>query len=340
MSKKKIALITSLKTKTLKMRFSCFLNVLYYAFLSLIFLLTNNKIKFYKFSKKLNEVVTYKTPKNYGHGAVSASMIRGLRDLNIPFTINDIIKDTETVILLATTEDEIKELAEIKKLGKIKKIVTTPACSLDTKFVFQLPAYECVDIALIASEYVKNIYKKELNNPSQEIMNKVVPWPSGVEVDEKICDKKFSKSCICYFKRTPINEKLVKMVEAKGIKVHCLEYYKYRFEDYMNILKKVDFVIFNQNYIETQGLAMAEAWAKNRPTFINYDENEFGGITSPYLTSQTGLFYKNFEELSQILDEYVEQQQTFLDKFSPQKWTIENMSDKSTVQELLKILGI
>ena len=78
----------------------------------------------------------------------------------------------------------------------------------------------------------------------------------------------------------------------------------------------------------------------NSDFFINYDENEFGGITSPYLTSQTGLFYKDFDELSKILDEYIEQQQVFLEKFTPQKWTIENMSDKSTVQELLKLLGI
>ena len=340
MAKKKIALVSSLKTKTFKIRFKCFINIIFYSILSLLFLLINNKIKFQKFSKKLSEVLTYKTPKNYGHGAVSGSMIRGLKNLNIPFTINDINKDTEIVILLATTPEELEELSKLKKLGKIKKIVTTPVCSTDSKFVFQLPVHECVDIAFIASDYVKNIYKKELNNPSLDVMNKVVPWPSGVQVEEKIHENKFSKSCICYFKRTPVNEELVKMLESKGIKVHCFEYYKYRFEDYMNILKKVDFVIFNQNYIETQGLAMAEDWAKNRPTFINYDKNEFGGITAPYLTPQTGLFYLDLNGLEKIVDEYIELQQTFLDKYTPQKWTIENMSDKSTVKELLKLLGI
>lgn len=339
MSKKKYALVTSLKTKTYKMRFRCFINIIYYSVLSLFFLITGNMVNFFKFSKKLNEVLTYRTPKNYGHGAVSASMVRGFRELNIPFTINEITKDTEIVIILATTPEELEELSMLKKAGKIKKIVTTPACSLSQQFVFELPTYDCVDMAFIASDFVKKVYQKNLNNPSEEVMKKIIPWPSGVQVSENIHKKPISKSCICYYKHLPINDELTKLVEDKGIKVYNIEYYKYRFEEYMKLLQKVDFVIYYQNYIETQGLAMAEAWAKNCPTFILYNENEYGGVTAPYLTNSTGAFYKDFSELENILDEYLSNPELFLSKFYPQEWCLNNMSDKSTVKELIKLLG-
>ena len=71
MPKKSIALITSLKTKTFKFRFKCFLNIIYYSILSLVFLVILDKTKNRKFSKKVREIITYKTPKIYGHEGVS-----------------------------------------------------------------------------------------------------------------------------------------------------------------------------------------------------------------------------------------------------------------------------
>ena len=341
MAKKSIALITSLKTKTFKFRFKCFINIIFYSILSLVFLLIFNKTKFTKFSKKIKEILTYRTPKNYGHEGVSGSLIRGLKQLNIPFSVNDINRDTNTVILLWTDEKELALIEDLKRNKKIEKIVTTPECDLFTSGLrFKFATHPLIDKVLVACSWVKTKYEEKLSIAYQNCKHKIQPFASGVKVDETIWDNNFSKSCICYFKHTPINEKLIKMIEEKGIKVHCIEYYKYRFEDYMQLLEKVDFVVFNQNYIETQGLAIAEAWAKNCPTFINYDENEYGGVTAPYLTANTGLFYHNFDELEKILDEYIDQKQAFLDKFSPQKWTLENMSDKSSAQELLNLLEI
>ena len=79
----------------------------------------------------------------------------------------------------------------------------------------------------------------------------------------------------------------------------------------------MDYVLVNP--VEIQGLAMAEAWAHNKPTLIKAGR-------SPYLTDDTGLFWNTTDELKK-----------FLSQFSPYKWVENNMSDKISVQNLIKI---
>lgn len=333
----KYVLITSLKTETLKGRLLYLTNLISNIIILSFFFLTSNKIKFLKYKNKVWEIYTYKTPKNYGHPAVNKSLIRGLRKANIPFSINKISDKAENIIVLWTTKSEFETLEKLKQEGKIKRIIITPECaSPEDKISCDFGNNKNVDLILLASQWAKEAYIKNVSD--KNLHQRVIPWPSGVELFDIPSNKKIQNSCICYFKKTPVNNDIIELCDSLGIKVYTIEYLKYRFAEYMEKLEKSDFVIFFQDYIETQGLAMAEAWTHNKPTLINYLTNEFGGITSPYLTKDTGLHYENLQELKDLLIEYKENPQKFLDKFSPRKWVEENLSDEVTVKELIKII--
>ena len=214
-------------------------------------------------------------------------------------------------------------------------MVTVPtACKYDYEYwMFQLAREKSVDCCLVASEWFKEYYKTKLE---PEFYNKVIPWASGVKL-VKNKNSGPTMSCICYYKKLPVNSSLNELLDKFGIKYYNLEYAKHNFIDWTELLKQVDFVIFCQDYVETQGLAIAEAWAYNKPTFIKLNTNEYGGKTSPYLTDKQGLFYNDIEELQKILLSYKENPKDFLSKFSPAEYIEKNMSDAVSVKNLIEI---
>ena len=91
---------------------------------------------------------------------------------------------------------------------------------------------------------------------------------------------------------------------------------------------------------ETQGIAFAEAWACDVPTFIwsnsepTYLGVAYGGSTAPYLTDATGVFFSNVDDFRELLSRW---DRGGFD-FKPRQWCRENMSDEVCARELLTIV--
>ena len=133
-------------------------------------------------------------------------------------------------------------------------------------------------------------------------------------------------------------EKIIAMIKEQNLEVIVMEYGSYNIDDYRKSLQKVDLVIFFEDgIIETQGLSIAETWAENKPTFINYQINEFGGTTAPYLCVQNGLYYKNFDELQKYITLFYSDL-NFRQSFVAADFVRENMSDESSIKHLIKIM--
>lgn len=132
-------------------------------------------------------------------------------------------------------------------------------------------------------------------------------------------------------------DKIVAIIKEQNLEVVVMKYGSYRIDDYKKSLQKVDLVVvFEDGMIETQGLSIAEAWAENKPTFINYQINEFGGTTAPYLCAQNGLYYKNFDELQKYIHLFYGNS-AFRSSFSPANFVKYNISDEVSVENLIKI---
>ncbi len=279
-----------------------------------------------------------------GHPALANSLFRGFKKLGIDYEYNKITGKDKNLILLWADEKDLETVNKLKKNGKVDKVVTVPtACKYDYDYMqWHFPEVPCIDKALYASDWVANICKSKAN---KKYWDKILSWPSGVEVSDVKPETKINNSCIVYLKRVADEKSkvddLISFIETLGIKCYIIEYPKYDFNYWQELLPNVDFVIFYQDDHETQGLAIAEAWAKNKPSFVKNTVNGNGEITqnAPYLTKDTGLSWNNTEELKTIILKYKNNPQEFLASFTPYDWVKENMSDEVSVKMLLDIFN-
>ena len=284
-------------------------------------------------SKNIQRAALLRGKYTHGHKALNISMIRGFRQLGIPYLWNRINKNTKYVILLWSTEKELKKINKIKQKKPDIKIVAVPTgCRYDPAIFVKS---DFTDYFLAASDWHKKSIEETID---KKYWRKIITWPSGVQVDKQKPDTAIHNSVLCYYKLVKENPKITEYLKKQGILTHVLEYGAYQLEDYIALLPTVDFVIFIQDITESQGLAIAEAWAKNKPTIIKHNVNKYGGKTCPYLTKETGLYYNSEHDLFEIIDAYKNNPQNFLDAFTPYEIAKQKYSDEATVKHLVQIL--
>ncbi|UTW48705.1 hypothetical protein [Bacterioplanoides sp. SCSIO 12839] len=175
-----------------------------------------------------------------------------------------------------------------------------------------------------------------------EIGMKTFEWFAGVDTD--FWDGKTApkpKRALLYAKTNPgIVKNAHQALRSLGIDVTLVEYGHYNKETYKKVLASVDFAVFVSEK-ETQGIALAEAWAMNVPTFCWDPFHSFMNgaallptSSCPYITKQTGNRWRNIEDLKNLLYIYKR------DYYSPRSWVLENMSDTVSAQRLLDIFNI
>lgn len=295
-----------------------------------------NKTKAHKYKQRLFDTVRYETinGKQYpiiGHPQLELSIIKGFLDLQIPFKMNEF---AENSILLWVDKIDLTVLERLERQGKFKKAATVPtACKYDyNDLMWNFPKYDCIDVSLVASEWIKEKNQSKLD---EKFHKKIVSWASGVDLPEITAHKPY-KSCIYYNKRKEPNKELIDFIEQKGIHCEVVVYGDYAFNDWLKLLQKNDFVIFNQNNRETQGLAMAEAWSYNLPALCSLYK---GNCVSPYLTAQTGLCWEHEEQLKEIILQYCANPDAFLSQFSPREYVEKNMTNAKSVSDLIQIFN-
>lgn len=295
-----------------------------------------NKEKLSKIKKRKEVLKLTHGCKIYGHEALLLSLLRGLNNLKVKYTYNKITKHTKNVILLWADKKDLNIIEKYKRTQKLKVVTVPTACKFDYDYMqWQFPHENAVDVALYAAQWVADIC---IQKAKKQNLHKIKVWPSGVLLaTPALLHKKPTNSCIVYFKRLPVNEELLRMLDELAIHYHIMNYGKYNFDIWKETLKTCDFAIFYQDYHETQGLALAEAWANNVPTFVKTKvKNSLEG-TAPYLCAENGEYFVDLDELKKILLDYKKDPEKFLSKFSPYKYVVENMSDTKTVENLLQL---
>ena len=338
--RQKYAIITSLKKwYEPKHWFLYYINY-FFAFLKYKIyklLKKRNSEKYFNVLNSMSDSNTYVEINNMhyplaGHKQLEESLLRGFIEENIPFFINEI---ADNWILLWVDKIDLMVINKLKQKGVVKNVVTVPtACKYDYKYLmWNFPKYDCIDASLVASKWIKDKNKKLLDS---KYWHKIIPWASGVKLPDTRPINAVKHSCVCYYKRLKVDRELTDYLNNLGIKCYIIEYGAYKFQDWKNILKNVDFAIFYQDCHETQGLAMAEAWACNVPTFIktvNVDNP-----TSPYLNYKAGYHWQTLEELKSYINQYSRDSKKFLERFSPYDYVKENLTDGKSVQNLVKII--
>jgi hypothetical protein len=90
-------------------------------------------------------------------------------------------------------------------------------------------------------------------------------------------------------------------LRSLGYQVHVIQYGNYTLEEYKKQLLQ-SFLMIGFVTDESQGIAWAEAWSCDVPTFLwNNHSNIYRGriyscTTAPYLTKENGIFFDNFSD--------------------------------------------
>ena len=296
---------------------------------------------FIKLRYIIKKIFGMQVTKYRGHSAVTRSLVEGLRQLSFDFNYNPFsIRDLHDTVLVLSGVETLKQAIKLKKKKKIRKLFAGPNIVIFSPDNDNIIASEEIDFVITPASIINELYIQD--NPS--LTEKLKSWPAGVDINYWVPDSlKKNKQILIYEKQAkgPVGpvEPYVHLLEKMNYKVKVIKYGSYSLSEYLlELQKSVLMVGFVTD--ESQGIAWAEAWSTNVPTFLWYnDSNTYRGrayncTTSPYLSNDTGVFFDDIHDFEIKFRQW--ERQEF--NFEPRKWCIDNMSDVVCAQKLLSII--
>ncbi|MFZ5953839.1 MAG: hypothetical protein ACOYT8_01925 [Candidatus Dependentiae bacterium] len=275
------------------------------------------------------------------HKGVFRSLQNGLQQHKITYNINPVrAEDVYPVVLVIDGLDKFRYGVHLKKLGHIKLLLAGPNLMIRSCDYNHLLASPELDHYLVPSEWTKIAYIED--EPS--LADHISIWPSGVDIhywQPNLAPKQ--KKALIYWKTESESfcKSIEDMVQAKGYMTTRITYGAYSQEQFKSELNECEFAIFVSRS-ESQGIALAEAWAMNVPTFVwnpgefFYAGKHYNPVSScPFLTDMQGRDWKTTSQLEKLIQAY--QNNKFI--FSPRDWVLKNMSDYASIECLLKIIN-
>ncbi len=285
-----------------------------------------------------------------GPDAVLDSLTRGLREKNISFNINPPENELADVVHALSGVDSLKLALRLKSKGLVKKVIAGPNISvLPTKHESILLDPQ-IDTIIVPSAWVKEAYIKDAAGTVKgniDVGQKIQVWPSGVKIPSKETSAQESeKNNILIFKKDApedIFDYVIKTLKEKQCTYTVLRYGFFLQETYFKLLYRSRAMIYLQR-VESQGIALQEAWALNVPTLI-WNKGSFtypgstitvyGKVSSPYLTEACGDTFSGIADFNEQFDSFIKN----LPSYSPNAHCSENLSDAASIDRYLKIIN-
>lgn len=272
-----------------------------------------------------------------GPSAVLNSLIRGLNLLDQPYIVNPPIERlTNKIIVLSST---IGLSQVIRNKPKDAIVLAGPNLVVLPSEISELLVLDAIDRVIVNSRWTFDCYAEDL----PEIMSKLTIWPAGVDIDYwQTINSKRNGEILFYIKDKPdtLVKESIEYVKSLNYQVNTIKYGQYQLDEFKSALSRAKLAVyFSQS--ESQGISLLEAWAMDVPTLVwnpGYlmlckDKNLKIKVTTssaPYLTPQTGAFFKNIDEFKTI---FVQSSNEF--KFAPRDWVVENMTDEICAKKII-----
>ncbi|MFA5991009.1 MAG: hypothetical protein WC794_02040 [Candidatus Doudnabacteria bacterium] len=273
-----------------------------------------------------------------GPQAVEGSLIRGLRELNIPFKLNAPLVEPINVLCLPTGGVRALRWAiQQKRKGLAKKILAGPVIVITPDEGNWLVASPEVDGIVVPSSWVKSFW--ESFRP--ELSTKIKIWFSGVKDIGSLVNPNGKVLIFQKNSSEEIYNKVIAELCARGLIYETIRYGFFNQSDYRQALSRCRFMIY-LSQSESQSLALHEAWMADVPTlvwnrgFMVYKQQrwEDEAISAPYLDDRFGLFFKDGNEFGSQCDKFLKQYKFF----TPRQSSLEQFTDRESVKLYLKII--
>lgn len=277
-----------------------------------------------------------------GHIGVTRSLIEGLVKKNLlsyNYNPNFYTRIYQTVVVLSGVSS-LKQAISLKRKGKIQKLIAGPNIVIFSSDFNNLIASEEIDCIITPAEIINQLYI--LDNAS--LKGRICAWPAGVNTDFWKPEQSIVRNQILIYEKQskgpvgpvePYRDYLISL----GYQVIIFKYGNYSITEYREqLFKSILMIGFVSD--ESQGLAWAEAWASDVPTFIwqnelhIYEGRKYSCSTAPYLTEESGIFFSDFEDFKL---KFLRWENSEFD-FKPRKWCVENMSDEVCAEKLIEII--
>lgn len=279
----------------------------------------------------------------HSHAAVTHSLCRGLTELGIPFNINPQSSHALASIVMVLGDPEaLKQCIILKRLKKIKTLIVGPNVLASGDSEKNILAAPEIDYALQPSPWA---VQGCLDTNPYLSAHKMYAWPAGVNAQVwSPSAEQHKKKYVLVYRKTELEcfcNTIEKILHAQGYTTRRITYGSYSPEQYLHLLNGAQFAVFISRS-ESQGLALAEAWAMDVPTLV-WDPGElyymgrfYNPVSScPYLSTATGMAFKGLKDFESALIEFAQKICTF----SPRIWVLENMTDRHCAQHLLQIIA-
>jgi hypothetical protein len=276
-----------------------------------------------------------------GHYAVTRSLVEGLKKIGADFNYNPFHeKDiAENVIVLAGVE-RLKEMIGLKKKGIIRVLLAGPNVVEDVRSEDGIAADPAIDHYIVPSEWVKDLVIQDC----RKLKDRVRCWSAGVDTEywKPVINRERRDEVLIYWKSEAeeFYHDIIRIVKEQGLKPSSIKYGNYNVAEYKEQLDKSLFTIFISRS-ESQGIALAEAWSMDVPTFV-FDPGEFffsgrmvyNVSSCPYLKRTTGLTWKNLGELRELIND-----KNSYTGFSPREYVLKEFTDGYSAGQLIKLFN-
>lgn len=296
-------------------------NYLKYFFLRRYYFDFNSFIKILKYS---------------GHVVVVECLDLGSKELGLDYQFYKNNSQFSRIVVVNSGIENLKFCIDNKKDKKIDFIVAGPNLVITPNDHNNILTHELIDLIITPSKWVSDFYC----NLQPSLKNKISEWPSGIN-HKYWYDLNLKRDHITFYVKDghgPLFniDEYIKYISNYGYKINIINYNKYNNKEYRKALNKSSFLIYFSN-VESQGLAIAEAWSCNTPTliwnsnYININGHKVNVSSCPYLSSSCGNFFDNLENFKVQFNKSVKN----YNSYKPRKWVIENMTYKISVNNLI-----
>jgi glycosyltransferase involved in cell wall biosynthesis len=276
-----------------------------------------------------------------GHYAVVRSVVEGLREIGADFTHDPRSFAALARVVYAPANEALRQAARLKRDGRIDFLVAGPSNAFfpeEADNILWLPE---IDIIIEPSEWMREFFS-EIAPP---LVPKIRICTAGVDPRywKPSGDAKPNRALI-YWKSGDESfcEAVEKIVSNAGLDIVRLRYDHYRRDDYRDELDRSAIAIFLSSF-ETQGIALAEAWAMDVPTLIWNPRSDaswrgrsfIAKSSGPYLSAATGMDWVTLDDLDRVLRQALSNRAAFC----PRKWVLANMTDATCSARLFEIIG-
>lgn len=308
--------------------------------MSLVILTKSPEFDFREVAIKCKLLIKFLLGQKRGPKAVVTSLFKGLNELKIDYKYNVKAKQIlpDDILYINGSVGAVKWAIEARKRGGISKLIVGPSLCVVPDKTCEIIFDKNIDVIIQPSNWAKDLWV----SLAPELAVKIVVWAAGVDIpSENISQER--KYCLIYQKDA--DEKLLSQVigsvVSAGLIPRIIRYGHYRHKHYLNILHESKMMVY-LSQSESQGIALQEAWATDVPTLVwNRGYWQFNGymwkddkISAPYLSGETGMFFKDANDMESQLPDFMSR----LFAFTPRKYVLENLSNRVTAERFLDII--